>query len=153
MSALILPITTQPTHTLACNPQATSPPNSNTKSLHSQTITLIQTFTMVKFSKEVVAWIEDIPDSKLEGGIQGGGKSVYKDIDYRLDNQGTYKDRNGKYWHNLQVQINRGCRHTTGAKQAPGSVAICQAPVHDPWSAARIKEELIKTVTGKVLGR
>jgi hypothetical protein len=107
---------------------------------------------MGNFKKEVIAWIEDIPDIKIVGALPDG-KPVHKDIDYRLDNQRTYKGKDGRYYYNLQVQCNKACRHTTGARLAPGTVAVCQAPADGSWSADRIRQELLATVTGDVLGR
>jgi hypothetical protein len=102
--------------------------------------------------KEVITWIEDIPDTKIMGALPDG-KSVHKTHDYRLDNQRTYKGRDRRYYYNLQVQINKACRHTTGKKLAPGTVAVCQVPADGSWSAARIRQQLLATVTGDVLGR
>lgn len=66
----------------------------------------------------------------------------------RLDNQRSFEGSDGLMYYNLQVQLNRRCPDTTLAKLAPGTVAICHAPVEKPWSAEEIKEVLAKSVTG-----
>jgi|TARA_R110002003_G_scaffold702_15_gene21220 hypothetical protein len=104
------------------------------------------------YMKLIKQWIEEIPDSKLEGGIPDGD-TVHKDKYMRLDNQRTITKPDGSMYFNLQVQVNYGCPHTTLVKLAPDSVAMCLAPVKNPWSAARIKKELLASITGTVLGR
>lgn len=95
-------------------------------------------------------FIEDIPDSKLEGGI--GSDYVHKDINLRLDNQGTFT-RDGVEYYNLQVQVNKGCKHRTLKKLAPDTVAICLAPIEEPWTGEQIRKALAATVTGRPLDR
>ena len=96
-------------------------------------------------TKWIKAWIDSIPDSKLEGGIRDRGK-IYHDRDLRLDCQETLRGEVAEY--NLQVQVNKQCRHTSVKNIAPDTVAYCFAPVDEPWSADKIREELKKTVTG-----
>jgi hypothetical protein len=81
------------------------------------------------------------------------GRTLYKDIEYRLDNQRTCQGRDGRYYYHLQVQVNKACRYTTGKRLAPGTVGVCQVPADGSWSPARIRQELVVTVTGSVLGR
>jgi hypothetical protein len=106
----------------------------------------------MNYKKMIKQWIEEIPASKLEGGIPDGD-NVYKTTDLRLDNQRTITKADGSKYFNLQVQVNKGCTQSTLAKLAPDSVAMCLAPVKDPWSAAQIKSALLATVTGLPLGR
>ncbi|KAF2035028.1 hypothetical protein EK21DRAFT_55638 [Setomelanomma holmii] len=105
---------------------------------------------MVNAIKFILNFIDDIPDSKLEVGIKDRG-TVYRDRDLRLDNHET--TRRDKAIYNLQVQVNEACRHTSLAMAVPDSVARCSAPVKDPWSAQKIRDELKKSVTGFVLPR
>jgi hypothetical protein len=104
------------------------------------------------FTKVINYFIMDIPDHKLEGGI-ASGQTVYKTTDLRLDCQNTFKGRDGRHYHNLQIQANKGCTHTTGSRLVPDTVAMCHAPVNHSWSASRIQQELLATVTGGELGR
>ncbi|KAF2832903.1 hypothetical protein CC86DRAFT_399570 [Ophiobolus disseminans] len=78
---------------------------------------------MGKTRKAMIAFIDEIPASKLEGGISSN--IIYTDNrNFRLDNQGT----------------------TTAKDDAtPFSVADMEMPVDDPWSAAEIKEALKKS--------
>jgi hypothetical protein len=95
----------------------------------------------------IIQFVEDLPPAKLEGGFPDGD-TVYSDRYLRLDNQRTVTKADGTQYFNLQVQVNKGCPHTTLAKMAPDSVAICLAPVKNPWTAAQIKKALLATVTG-----
>jgi hypothetical protein len=97
----------------------------------------------MKYKKMMKEWIQDIPDSRLEGGMPDGN-TVYSDRFMRLDNQRTFKKPDGLYYFNLQVQVNRGCPHT---------IAMCHAPAKNPWTAAKIKQERLASVTGAPLGR
>jgi hypothetical protein len=99
---------------------------------------------MPALQKKIKEWIDDIPDNKLDGAF--GHRSIYKDRDYRLDNQGetTHEPR----MFNLQVQVNRGCKGTTLARLAPYMVAFCLAPIDGSWTPKQIKDALKATVTG-----
>ncbi|KAH7385714.1 hypothetical protein BKA66DRAFT_569551 [Pyrenochaeta sp. MPI-SDFR-AT-0127] len=68
--------------------------------------------------KYIKAWIDEIPDSKLEGGI---------------------RDR---------VQVNKGCKHTTLKSAAPKSFAFIEAPIDNPWTVQEIRDALKASVTG-----
>jgi hypothetical protein len=93
-------------------------------------------------------WIDDIPDVKLEGGIRDRGK-IFSDRSLRVDCQETLRGPNPQY--NIQVQVNKGCVHTTVTLMYPDSVAMCLCPVNDPWSAEQIREALKASVTGHKL--
>jgi hypothetical protein len=99
------------------------------------------------YKKLIKQWIQDIPDSKLVGGM-ADGESVYYDKYMRLDSQRNFKGPDGLMYYNLQVQINRECPDSTLKKIAPKSVAICICPVENEWSAAQIKASLIESITG-----
>ena len=49
---------------------------------------------MGKATKALSAFIDNIPDNKLEGIPEGAG-TIYKDQDFRLDNQGVYATTSG----------------------------------------------------------
>ena len=34
------------------------------------------------------------------------------------------------------------------AKMAPDSVAMCHAPVEDPWTGEQVRQDLLATITG-----
>lgn len=104
------------------------------------------------YKKVIVQFIRDIPDSKLAGGMSDGA-TIWEDRNMRLDNQRTFKGSDGKYYYNLQVQVNRGCTNTTLKMLAPDTVAICHAPADKPWSPEKIREALAASVTGGRLGR
>jgi hypothetical protein len=91
--------------------------------------------------KYISAWIDEIPDSKLEGGIRDRG-TIWTTIDFRLDCQETIHHEPARY--NLQIQYT----HSTIKKVAPKSMAFTEAPVNDPWTAEKIREELKNSVTG-----
>jgi hypothetical protein len=84
-------------------------------------LTIIQ-MARCSYMKLIKQWIEEIPDSKLEGGIPDGD-TAHKDKYMRLDNQRTITMPDGSMYFNLQVQVNYGCPHTTLVKLAPDSVA------------------------------
>ncbi|KAF2240509.1 hypothetical protein BU26DRAFT_398127, partial [Trematosphaeria pertusa] len=92
----------------------------------------------------ILEWIDDIPDSKLEGTFS---KKMHNNTEMRLDMQGYTTDMPGKpRCFNLQVQINRGCKNKSLAKLAPYSVAFTLVPCDETWTPAKIKAELKKTV-------
>ena len=65
------------------------------------------------------AWIDEIPDSKLEGGIGSG--SIYKDENFRLDMQGftTAKDGEPQKF-NIQMHCCGSPHHCDGALHGCG---------------------------------
>lgn len=98
-------------------------------------------------AKYVKAFVDTIPNAKLEGSTRERNK-VYFDVNMRLDCQETIKHPCELWAYNLQVQINKGCELRSLAKAAPDTFACIVAPVHEPWSAAKIGEELKRSVTG-----
>ncbi|EAT85490.1 hypothetical protein HBI56_134710 [Parastagonospora nodorum] len=100
---------------------------------------------MDKTRKAMLAFIEDIPNSKLEGGI--GGSTIYTDNrNFRLDNHGTTTAKDGKpAMLNIQMQINNRPKMTSPADVAP-SVARIAIPVMASCSAEKIKAELEKSL-------
>jgi hypothetical protein len=95
-------------------------------------------------------WIDDIPDAKFEGGIRDRG-NIFKDRSLRVDCQETIRGPEPMY--NIQVQVNKGCVHTSVRLAYPDSVAMCICPVNNPWSAEQIREALKASVTGFALPR
>lgn len=102
--------------------------------------------------KFIQQWIDDIPNSKLEGGLRTSGQ-VHSDIDARLDAQGLVRKPDGSYSINLQLQLNRGIRISTLKKFAPVSFAWCEVPENGGGTAAMIKQNLRASVTGRALPR
>ncbi|KAF2866811.1 hypothetical protein BDV95DRAFT_504120 [Massariosphaeria phaeospora] len=88
---------------------------------------------MPSSKKRIDTWIDDIPDSKLEGGSFGSG-TIYTDDDLRIDNQGLTTATADKS-HSLQ-------------KASPCTMAMVHVPVDEVWSAAQIKEALKKDNDG-----
>ncbi|KAH4039499.1 hypothetical protein HBI09_032820 [Parastagonospora nodorum] len=103
---------------------------------------------MVGLRKLLTEWIEDIPDAKLEGGIRDRG-TMYSTRDLRIDCQETVRGEKASY--NIQVQVNKGCTHTTLKLVKGKTMAFCFAPVVDPWTAEQIRTALKKSVTGFVI--
>jgi hypothetical protein len=90
----------------------------------------------------VIDFIDDIPDAKLTGGFVRG--TIWSTDHCRFDSQG-YTSNEPKHF-NLQVQVNKHCPRRSMQKLAPKTVAICLAPVDNPWTPAQIKEALKETV-------
>jgi hypothetical protein len=85
-------------------------------------------------------WIDDIPDSKLEGGIGSG--SIYKDANFRLDMQGLTTAKDGEPQKlNIQMQANKHAPVSSIRKLAPGTVAEVRITVMAPYTAADIKSK------------
>jgi hypothetical protein len=110
---------------------------------------------MGKLGKTLLAFIENVPDSRLEGGFTCVTKTIWRDADYRLDMQAITTDE-PRCW-NLQVQINKGGRFTSGkiAGRKGASVAMAQVPIQDPFSAATIRRKLTESAIehGKKTGQ
>lgn len=92
------------------------------------------------------AWIDEIPDSKLEGGIGSG--SIYKDENFRLDMQGftTAKDGEPQKF-NIQMQANKHAPVSSIRKLAPNTVAEVRITVMAPYTAVEIKSKLHESLT------
>lgn len=103
---------------------------------------------MVGMKKLLKEWIEDIPDARLEGGIRDRG-TMYTARDLRIDCQETVRGENASY--NIQVQVNKGCQHTTLKLVKGKTMAFCFAPVADPWTAGQIRTAFKESVTGFVI--
>jgi hypothetical protein len=95
--------------------------------------------------KKIMEWIDDIPDSKLDGTFVCG-RPAYTDMYMRLDCQSITSD--GLYF-NLQVQINKECPDTTMNYLNPDSVAFVLAPIQNQMTPAQLKAALKATVTGE----
>ncbi|KAI9694131.1 MAG: hypothetical protein M1822_003402 [Bathelium mastoideum] len=95
-----------------------------------------------KGAKALIAFIDDIPDSKLTGWTEGE-HTIYKDIDFRLDNQGKTADN--KHY-NVHVQINNGVTISTLKKNKGQTVSNVLVPISNEgaleWDATKIKTEL-----------
>ncbi|KAI4687654.1 uncharacterized protein J4E88_003245 [Alternaria novae-zelandiae] len=104
-----------------------------------------KTTDMGKTRKAMMAFIDSIPDSKLEGGFKSD--TIYTDLkNFRLDNQGITTARGDKpACVNLQMQVNKRPKITSLADAAPFSVAHVEIPVEESWSAETIKSELKKS--------
>ncbi|KAG4435591.1 hypothetical protein IFR05_008937 [Cadophora sp. M221] len=98
---------------------------------------------MGKNTKKVAAFIESIPNAKLEGLTRLGG-TIFKDTDFRLDMQGMTTGR--PRMHNLQVQINRETTITSLKKAAPQTVASLLVEEENPGTPAEIKQGLIASI-------
>ncbi|KAI4925045.1 uncharacterized protein J4E92_007083 [Alternaria infectoria] len=81
-----------------------------------------------KFRKALLAFIDGIPDHKLEGGLPSIQKTLYEDDNYRLDMQ----------------NVNRHALFTSARKagQKGATVGKVLVPVEEPWTAWMIKETL-----------
>lgn len=106
--------------------------------------------------KDLFYFIDDIPDSKLEGGMRERG-TIWQDDhqNFRLDNQETIHRYGEPAVYNIQVQVNKQCTITSFVKgRVQGKTfAWILAPVDDPWSAQEIRDELKRSVTGFPLMR
>ncbi|KAI9668024.1 MAG: hypothetical protein M1821_000844 [Bathelium mastoideum] len=95
-----------------------------------------------KGAKALIAFITDIPDSKLTGWTEGE-HTIYKDTDFRLDNQGKTSD---KKHYNVHVQVNNEVTISTLKKSKGQTVSNVLVPISDEgaleWDAAKIKTEL-----------
>ncbi|KAH7095636.1 hypothetical protein FB567DRAFT_543928 [Paraphoma chrysanthemicola] len=89
---------------------------------------------MGKFRTSLIDFIENIPDSKLEGGFPSITKTIYKDDNYRLDMQTVNHEA-------LFTSIRRAGR---AEKRGP-SVGKVLVPVKAPYSAAEIRARLLQT--------
>ncbi|KAJ4359048.1 hypothetical protein N0V95_002510 [Ascochyta clinopodiicola] len=97
-----------------------------------------------KNGKAMRRFIDEIPDSKLEGGFKHG--TVHTDHrNFRLDNQGLTTVKNGEVQkYNLQMQVNFNPVMTSLEPMAPDTVATVLVPVYPPiFSAAEIKAMLL----------
>lgn len=92
--------------------------------------------------QKIEDWIDDIPDSKLDGAYVVG-RPIFTDRLCRLDFQGLTSDDPPLF--NLQVQV-----HNTRPDRLfmLNPVAFVLAPIEDPWTPAQIKEALKASVTG-----
>ncbi|KAI4604765.1 hypothetical protein J4E80_010921 [Alternaria sp. BMP 0032] len=95
-----------------------------------------------KFRKALLAFIDGIPDHKLEGGLPSIQKTLYEDDNYRLDMQNLTTGPPKCY--NIQVQVNRHALFTSARKagQKGATVGKVLVPVEEPWTAWMIKETL-----------
>ena len=97
------------------------------------------------FRRNLLAFIEDIPDSKLEGGFPARTKCIWSYDDFRLDMQTLTTNAPGCW--SLQVQVNKEITMRTskivGKKGA--SAAMVLVPIEDPFSAAEIRERLTES--------
>ncbi|KAG8627442.1 hypothetical protein KVT40_004925 [Elsinoe batatas] len=100
-----------------------------------------------KGKKELLSFIDSIPDDKLTGlRPPKPNYTIFTNVNLRLDNQG-YTSTDPKK-HNLQVQINRGTTISTlksaakKSSQRGTSVAIAEVPDDGSWGAKKIKDTL-----------
>lgn len=97
------------------------------------------------FRERLLAFIEDIPDSKLEGGFPSRTRCIWSDANFRLDMQ-TLTTHPPRCW-NLQVQVNRGItiRSSKKAGHKGASAAMVLVPIEAPYSADEIREKLTES--------
>jgi hypothetical protein len=95
-----------------------------------------------RLRKMILKFIEDIPDSKLEGGFPSIKKTIWQDDNCRLDMQ-TLTTKAPRCW-NLQVQMNKQMLLTSAKKVGDqgASVAKILVPIDAPYSVAVIREKL-----------
>jgi hypothetical protein len=101
---------------------------------------------MGKIRKAMLAFIDSIPDSNLEGGIASA--TIYtNNKNFRLDNQGTRTAKDGKpACYNLQMQINDRPKLTSLEDASHASVAVVERPVMETWTAQEVKDALKKSL-------
>lgn len=110
---------------------------------------------MKEIQELALDFIAAIPDSKLLGGFRGTPGTVHTDGNYRLDMQCITSAP--AHW-NIQIKCNKyrgkkgkGSRSSVhlvseeGTRKG-GSTARILVPCDDPWSPAKVKEELVKSV-------
>lgn len=91
--------------------------------------------------KESYSFIDDIPLSKLEGGISSD--TIYADVNFQLDNQGTTTAAaNSPKMYNLQIQVNYYPEIRSLKALAPKTIATAFVPIDGSWSASRVKAEI-----------
>jgi len=100
---------------------------------------------MPSLKDKLYAWIDDIPDNKLDS-CYVSGRPIHTDRTCRLDCQGITSDDPKRF--NLQVQVNNSCPDTTMKKLKPKTVAWCLCPIDEPWTAEQTKKHLKASVTG-----
>lgn len=93
---------------------------------------------------KIHAWINDIPDSKLDS-TYAVGRPAHLTQMARLDCQGVTTAEPKHF--NLQVQINKQCKETTMKKLNPDTVAWSLADIDPQWTPTQIKETFKATVT------
>ena len=92
--------------------------------------------------KSSTSFIDDIPLSKLEGGI--ASDTIYSDANFRLDNQGTTTaTADSPKMYNLQIQVNYYPEIRSLKPLAPRSIATAFVPIDGSWTAAQVKAELL----------
>lgn len=93
----------------------------------------------------VVDAIEAFKDEKFESLPTSTGTTICTSRNVRVDMQSMTSDDPPQ--HNIQAQINYGCKITSLAKLAPNTVAHCIVPSGDnALSGAEVKKMLIDSV-------
>lgn len=116
---------------------------SSTLSKHCRTTTYSRDYIIGnKFRKALPQFIDDIPDSKLEGGFPSSTMTIWHNDNYRLDMQGLTTDA-PRCW-NLQVQVNKQVLFTSAKRAGKNGASVAKVliPIDAPYSAADIKEML-----------
>ena len=110
---------------------------------------------MKEMQELALDFIDAIPDSKLLGSFRTTKGLIHTDGDYRLDTQGMTSVP--VHW-NIQIQCNKykGCKGKNSkssvniaAEQSTrkgGSTARIFVSCDNPWSPAKVKAELVKSV-------
>lgn len=95
--------------------------------------------------KKILAFIEDIPDAKLEGGLPSHQTTIWRDDTCHLDMQ-TLITNPPRCW-NLQVQVNKGCAMTSAraAGEVGATIAMLLLPIDLAYTAAGIREQLTES--------
>ncbi|KAF2632270.1 hypothetical protein BU25DRAFT_146092 [Macroventuria anomochaeta] len=103
-------------------------------------------------TKTLRAWIDNIPDNELEGGIRDHG-TIWEDRphqNFRLDSQEVIARAGEPVMYDIQVQVNNQCTISTfkkGKSVFGEFFAWILAHADDPWSAQKVRDELKATVT------
>lgn len=95
--------------------------------------------------KDLVRFIDSIPDAKLKGLPTQPKSGHHKDGTFRLDMQGM---TSGKKFHNLQIQVNAKPAIPSWAPAAPNTVAgpVLAPTRKDEWSPDKIRAEFKKKI-------
>ncbi|KAM0414694.1 hypothetical protein ACHAPT_013456 [Fusarium lateritium] len=106
---------------------------------------------MGKASKALKEFIESIPDGKING-FMNREHTLYKDVNYRLDNQGLTTGE--PKFNNLKVQVNRETtlgtldRETAFSalqREAGKTVVTALVPLEGGWTPDMSRDELLRT--------
>ncbi|KAI1362455.1 hypothetical protein F5Y08DRAFT_341677 [Xylaria arbuscula] len=99
---------------------------------------------MGKAKDNLLDFIMNIPDDRLMYPARGCPKTLWSNVNYRLDFQGITSGDNPRY--NLQIQVNNGAVITSIKDLPPGTVAgPVFLPVGEVGDPAKMRAEFIAT--------